>query len=235
MPGHYRFFMLFLLACVSPTLLSGCGLWRKTENPLDQIGLPGQPITRVANETKPNSRQAKIDLLLALAQNDEKDGQHLAAAKKYQEVLEIERHPRAVHRSAILALRLEDANKAESLFAESLAADPNNVELLADLAYWKYLQGQLDEAEGFVRRALTKDPYSPRARNHLGLILAQQGKTDAAIREFELAGCDRSQALSNARHAVASAGPARQAAARVAERANPAMSGVTKVTGYSTK
>lgn len=190
------------------SLATGCESWRKRDQTLDQAARASQP---TIPEPKPNPRQAKIDLLLAMAQNDERDGQFLVAAKKYQEILEIERHPRAVHRSAILAVRLGDDDKAERLFAESIQAAPEDAEWLADVAYWKYLRGDLDAAQSMAQRAIKQGPYSARAHNHLGLILAQQGKTDAALRAFELAGCDRQQALANARHALLSNGQIAQA------------------------
>jgi hypothetical protein len=75
--------------------------------------------------------------------------------------------------------------------------DAANPELICDFGYSQFLKGNLVSAEQLCRRALNLNPNLQRAHNNLGLILAQTGKPEAAIQQFQMAGCDMTQAQQN--------------------------------------
>lgn len=190
------------------TNLTGCGLWKGHTEPANQLGSLS---LGASSEMRPDPQGAKNDLMLAMARNEEQQGHYLAAAKKYREMLADEWHPVAARRLAINSIRLGEPDKADSLFAECLNADPTNAELLADAAYWKYLQDEFDASEELVRRGLEQDPYLARLHNNLGIVLANRGDTEGAIKAFQSAGCSRQQALANLGHAMLTAGKPDQA------------------------
>lgn len=203
--------MLIATVAILIPNLTGCGLWKDRTEPASQLGSLPLGTGSSRDEAGPDPRGAKSDLLLAMARNDEQRGNYLAAARKYRELLAEERHPVAVHRLAINSIRLGEPDKADALFAECLTADPTNAELLADAAYWKYLQGEFGASEELARRGLEQDPYLPRLHNNLGLVLANRGDAEGALRAFQSAGCSRQQALANLGHAMLSAGNQDQA------------------------
>lgn len=182
-------------------LVCGCGQMKPAIRP---VNLSSGPQLLPAAETepvKPNPEQAKIDLLMAMAKNDQRRGNYAAAAKKYQEVLNTLPLPEAYHRLAIVSVRLGDSTKAEQLFEEAIRLNPDHAELLADAAYFEYLQGDLVKAEQYARRGLKQDAYLVRLHNNMGLILAARGKDQEAVTEFRLSGIDQTAALANLDHA----------------------------------
>jgi tetratricopeptide (TPR) repeat protein len=202
--------LIATVAILVPSL-AGCGLWKDRTEPATQLGSLPLGGNTASNDPRPDPRGAKSDLLLAMARNEEQQGHYLAAAKKYRELLAEEWHPVAARRLAINSIRLGEPAKADSLFAECLNADPTNADLLADAAYWKYLQGEFDASEELARRGLEQDPYLARLHNNLGLVLANRGDTEGSIKAFQSAGCSRQQATANLGHAMLSAGNRDQA------------------------
>ncbi|MFM2000890.1 MAG: hypothetical protein RI963_316 [Planctomycetota bacterium] len=226
-------------------LVCGCGPLKPAIRP---VNLSSGPQLLPAAETepvKPNPEQAKIDLLMAMAKNDQRRGNHAAAAKKYQEVLNTVPLPEAYHRLAIVSVRLGDSAKAEQLFAQAIRMNPEHAELLADAAYFEYLRGDLAKAEQYARQGLERDAYLARLHNNLGLILAAQGKDQAAVTEFRLSGIDQTAALANLDHARRRQGAMTDSRhnlppdATLAKQAPPEQatvsSGVEMTAGYSTK
>lgn len=67
------------------------------------------------------------------------------------------------------------------------AADPANIERLADLAQAFATAGRRELAERAYRRALTLDPRNGDLHAQLGELLAEHGDLDGARREAELA------------------------------------------------
>lgn len=233
------------LAALLGILVCGCGQLKPAIRP---VNLSSGPQLLPAAETepvKPNPEQAKIDLLMAMAKNDQRRGNHAAAAKKYQEVLNMIPLPEAYHRLAIVSVRLGDATKAEQLFAEAIRINPDHAELLADAAYFEYLQGDLAKAEQYARQGLKQDAYLARLHNNLGLILAAQGKDKEAVTEFRLSGIDQTAALANLNHARRREGAMTKPAddpsrdATLARKPPPEhasfSNGVERTAGYSTK
>src|SRR5713101_7743408 len=64
------------------------------------------------------------------------------------------------------------------------AVSREDVALLLNEAALLLQQGKLDEAEPLLRRAAAVEPANADAHNLLGVILDQQGRTEAAEREY---------------------------------------------------
>ena len=92
------------------------------------------------------------------------------------------------HALGMEALRAGRVNDAVREFDEAIALDDGYADawlgkaLMLERAY-----GKEAEAEKAYRRALALAPGFPEAHNNLGQLLARQGRTDEALREFDAA------------------------------------------------
>lgn len=89
----------------------------------------------------------------------------------------------------LVLLRAGRWQEAEPLLEKSLAAEPQNENVLSELGLLEWQQvHDLTKAEGFFRRALTihaqEDDFSASLHSNLGAISADQGKFGTAIEEF---------------------------------------------------
>jgi tetratricopeptide (TPR) repeat protein len=71
-----------------------------------------------------------------------------------------------------------------------LKHEPENAQLINDLGYSYFLHGQLDQAQVLLTRAVHLDPNNARFHNNLGMVYGHLGQTEAALKEFRLAGSD---------------------------------------------
>jgi tetratricopeptide (TPR) repeat protein len=69
-------------------------------------------------------------------------------------------------------------------------ARPTSAEEFFDVGHDLYLQRRWTEAETNLRQALVLRPDLPRAHNYLGLVMAQTGRTEEAVAEFQKGGCN---------------------------------------------
>src|ERR1700761_8848585 len=84
----------------------------------------------------------------------------------------------------ILALALEKMghnHKALLTFERAFALDPNDPDLLLNLGLTAWNMKMIDEAAKMFRLFITARPESPLGHNNLGMILCEQGDTEAAI------------------------------------------------------
>jgi Flp pilus assembly protein TadD len=138
------------------------------------------------------------DVQLSLARSLEQQGETARALDAYREVAE--KNPRksiAYWRMAVLHDRKGDVKESESLYRQALKADPKNPDIHCDFGYSLYLQRRWGEAEDHLRRVLTLKPSHRRAHNNLGLLLAQNERTEEALAEFGKSGCEQAEAHAN--------------------------------------
>ena len=94
------------------------------------------------------------------------------------------------HRLAVVADRQKRYREAQGLYAEALRLKPNDPQLLNDLGYCFFLQGQLRKAESALMKAVSMDPSNARYRNNLGLVYGHRGEYERALDEFRRAGSE---------------------------------------------
>ena len=82
--------------------------------------------------------------------------------------------------SALEALHINGGKKAEELLQEALEIEPNEVDLLNNLAMTYQLQGRLDEAYTMVRQIHTRHPDYLLGRTSLAMIYIQEGDLERA-------------------------------------------------------
>lgn len=88
---------------------------------------------------------------------------------------------RNLNRSAIMHFNNAEYELAASSLQEAMELNPENPELLANLAHIKASQGKLDEAEDYFRKALEADPNLEPAISGLGTILVHTGRAEETI------------------------------------------------------
>jgi Flp pilus assembly protein TadD len=91
---------------------------------------------------------------------------------------------KAMLNEARAAAALKDYDTAALKYQEILTNDPTNVTALSNMGAIRYQQGRLDEAEGFLRKAVTAAPHDSASRSLLGVVFSRTGKLDDAFNEL---------------------------------------------------
>lgn len=84
-------------------------------------------------------------------------------------------------------LQLEQRFDAQRAFAQSLGRNPNNVSAMLGRVQVLLLDGELNEANFYIRRAVELAPNNPAAWHLKGLLDRTQGDTQGALLDFERA------------------------------------------------
>jgi len=154
-------------------------------------------------KVKPNTKQAQIDFLVVAAEQSEANQDYRTAMSKYKEILAIDKkNAMAHHRLALVAIHLSANQQAAEHFEEALKLAPRDEDVAADVAYWRYLNGDDIGAMKEVERGLGIHPQSARLHGIKGLLHSRSQEIDLAIHEYQLAGCTKEQAMANLGHVV---------------------------------
>ena len=132
-----------------------------------------------------------ITLAVLRGRNFETTGEYDKARKLYEELYE--RHPenpQLAHRLGVVADAQRRHAEAEHYLLVALRDDPRNGEVLGDLGYCYFLQGQLVKAESALAKAVAVEPGDARHRNNLGLVLGHLGRHEEALAHFRKAGAE---------------------------------------------
>lgn len=145
----------------------------------------------------PERQQRSV--LFAKARLLEADQQPEQAARLYEGILKAEpKDGAALHRLAVVYAQQGEVEAAEDCFRKALRLDDQNAELHGDYGYFCYLVRRWDDAETHLQRAVELNPSLLAAHNNLGLLAAEQGNIDLAIRHCRDAGCTSEDATHNA-------------------------------------
>jgi tetratricopeptide (TPR) repeat protein len=132
--------------------------------------------------------QEPVAMAILRGRNFERSGDYEKARQLYEELAK--KHPdspQLAHRLGVVADCQRRHAEAEHYFQAALSAEPRNAEVLADLGYCYFLQGQLSKAESALLKATLVEPANKRYRNNLGLVLGHLGRHDEALAHFKLA------------------------------------------------
>jgi Flp pilus assembly protein TadD len=100
-------------------------------------------------------------------------------------------HADALHLLGLVALQKGDCGRAVTLIWQAVAIDPVAVAYHCNLGEAYRLLGQLEQAGSCFRTALMLRPGCAEAALGLGLVLAAQGETEAALAMLRAAVADR--------------------------------------------
>lgn len=149
------------------------------------------------NAAAPDQQQRSV--LFAKARLLEADRQPEQAARLYEQILKSDsKHAAALHRLSVVYAEQGEIEEAEKSFQKALRVDDQNAELHSDYDYFCYLVREWDKAEAHLQRAVELNPSLLAAHNNLGLLAAEQGRPEVAIRHCRDAGCSQDDALHNA-------------------------------------
>ncbi len=130
--------------------------------------------------------RGKTNDLLARANKSFAEGDYAQAVALFSEFVElVPRRPDILNTLGVALLELNRIQEAEQRYREAIDIDPGFVEALCNLA--SVLQGDPQEAEEYLRRALRVNPKHPGARTMLGRTLAFTGRQHEARAAFRKA------------------------------------------------
>jgi tetratricopeptide (TPR) repeat protein len=138
----------------------------------------------------------------------ERQGKYDQAEQAFKDVLAANpRHAGALnYYGYMLADRGVRLDEAVALIGRALAEDPNNANYLDSMGWVRFKQNRLQEAEEYLRKAVSRNSHNPEMLGHLGDILAKSGRDDLAAAQWE-------KALAEWRRAL----PAEQEPAKITE------------------
>lgn len=132
------------------------------------------------------SEQANVclqtGLRLAEHQKDDHAIAQLKKARNYNSKL-----PGIAHPLAVLYDRQGRFGLAEQEYKRAMSEEEPSSSLLNDFGYFRYVQGQLDDAAKHLQHALRIDPEYHQASTNLAMVRAAQGDFDGAYQLFETA------------------------------------------------
>ncbi|MCI0459353.1 MAG: tetratricopeptide repeat protein [Gemmataceae bacterium] len=160
---------------------AGCAQTSALVSPLtpgNGEGAPGAVVKEL-----PADKGAQV--CLRTAESLEKGGKHAEAIQLYEKARQKDaRLHHVCRRLAVLYDRVGNFPRAQEEYDRALKLQPDDPSLLNDLGYSHYCQGNWDEAEKCLRRALEKNPKSARAWTNLGLVLGQKGLYAECVEAF---------------------------------------------------
>jgi tetratricopeptide (TPR) repeat protein len=161
-----------IASCIAISLLVGCQTSGKFSNPLAHSD-NGKPTwtSRISKNLKPFNKSEKVDPIdqeLALARSLELQGKTAEAIYTYSTILAKEARAEAHHRLAILHDKAGNFKASEEHYKEALELDSKNADLLCDRGYSFMLQGNLEESQSYLDKAIKRDPELGRAHSGNG-------------------------------------------------------------------
>ncbi|HEV3164316.1 MAG TPA: tetratricopeptide repeat protein [Isosphaeraceae bacterium] len=185
------------LACVLSLAATGCHSVTNKVKPetVDAAALKGDPADKTQFHSEVGASQ-EVGVHIDLARAFETRGNFEAAVTEYQKAVDAADGPGArkgdsrvtdkqkalAHRRMGAALdRLGRFAQAEVHYRQALKCSPNDALVWNDAGYSYYLQHRWGDAERSLLQAAKLDPANSRVQTNLGLTLAAEGKTDAAL------------------------------------------------------
>jgi len=147
-----------------------------TANDSDQLSL-----SKPANKKNP-------DLIVALAQMQERAGKFDEAEKQYKKALKYKpKHLGALMGYAHLHDRRNKMDEAVKLYKKAIDAHPKEAAVHNDLGLCYHRRGMLKEAEQTLSKAIELAPDRKLYRNNLAAVMVDQGQTDVALAQLTAA------------------------------------------------
>jgi tetratricopeptide (TPR) repeat protein len=117
----------------------------------------------------------------------ERQKQYDKAEEEFKKVIDVNPKNAMVlnYYGYMLADRGIRLDEAHDLIQRALDLEPYNGAYLDSLGWAYYKQNKLDQAELTLRKAVERESHDPTIREHLGDILAKQGRMELAVAEWE--------------------------------------------------
>jgi len=117
----------------------------------------------------------------------ERQKQYEKAEEEFKKVIDVNPKNAMVlnYYGYMLADRGIRLDEAHDLIQRALDQEPFNGAYLDSLGWAYYKQNKLEQAELTLRKAVERESHDPTIREHLGDVLAKQGRMDLAVVEWE--------------------------------------------------
>jgi len=117
----------------------------------------------------------------------ERQKQYEKAEEEFKKVIDVNPKNAMVlnYYGYMLADRGIRLDEAHDLIQRALDQEPFNGAYLDSLGWAYYKQNKLEQAELTLRKAVERESHDPTIREHLGDVLAKQGRMDLAVAEWE--------------------------------------------------
>jgi tetratricopeptide (TPR) repeat protein len=117
----------------------------------------------------------------------ERQKQYDKAEEEFKKVIDVNPKNAMVlnYYGYMLADRGIRLDEAHDLIQRALDLEPYNGAYLDSLGWAYYKQNKLDQAELTLRKAVERESHDPTIREHLGDVLAKQGRMELAVAEWE--------------------------------------------------
>jgi Tfp pilus assembly protein PilF len=178
---RWRWQLLVGLAGALP--LAGClsTFWTTPANTSVTPGTPSSP-SRAKQDLSPDKA---AELCVACARSLEEGGHVAEAIGEYEKARQQNPHLEKLSaRLAVLYDRVGEHKQAITEYQRALKARPKDADLLNNLGYCHYCQGNWSEAENYLRQAIAVDDKHQRAWVNLGLTLGQQEHYPESLAAF---------------------------------------------------
>ena len=180
----YRSRYLLELTTCCLTILIGCS------SPTT-FGTRGNPLAfnHQSADDQESRSEANLPRQLTKARNLENEGNWDKARAIYTDLIaQFPDRPQLYHRLAKLSDRQGRHDEAIQLYSEALRHKPADGEILNDMGYSFFLQGQLEKAESALLKATVANPGNVRYHNNLGLVYGHMRRYDKALDVFNRVG-----------------------------------------------
>jgi len=177
-----------IILLIGVVCLSGCSAFSKKNQP----ETAGMELPKFSDFGKDfTTGQSDYTTLLARAKAHDKAGKPDKAREVYEQLIaEYPDRATAFHRYGVSADRQRRHREAQALLTRAVQLEPRNAEMLNDLGYCLYLQGQLGKAESAILKSAKLDPSKNRTWNNLGIVLGAQGRYEDGLNAFRQAGSE---------------------------------------------
>lgn len=138
----------------------------------------------IQNTSKKYHNNPALQKAMALSAQG-KDKQALETIQKY--LRHIPRDIEALNLAGTLAARMENWASAEQSFTDALAINKNNTYALYNLSKVYKLSNRAGDAVEALTRLLQIERHNVKALNEIGVLLAEQGHLDPALKAFNAA------------------------------------------------
>ncbi|MCA9138862.1 MAG: tetratricopeptide repeat protein [Planctomycetales bacterium] len=131
------------------------------------------------------SQDSSVDFRFGLARMIERNGSLADARVAYREIIASDpKHVPTLHRLGVVSIQLEDLDSAISYLSDAVDCGKPSSDLLGDIGYAYFLNGEIDKAESYMRDAVTLAPENVRLLNNLAMIVGHQGHLDESLSLF---------------------------------------------------
>lgn len=151
-----------------------------------------------ASDLAPSQPAAQLDAEFQAAREQEERGEEANAIRAYKRLAkESPDAPGSYHRLAILHDKAGQPEQSQRYYKSAIRLAPEEIGILCDYGYSRYLHGELEEAEKILRRVIDRNGAMKRAHNNLALVLARKGDESGALAAFRDGGATAEEARAN--------------------------------------